>query len=136
MARKSNEIKENEELKENVATEATENEAVTSTGETAEEIKGESVEAPAAADEKIEEAEDAKVEENASNTEEDAEVQAKEDVLVANTSFNDKYTATKYVKGTEFVVVDEEIETEKISDKKYKISAKRAEEIKAKGYID
>lgn len=135
MARKSNEIKENEELKENVATEATENEAVTSTGETAEEIKGESVEAPAAADEKIEEAEDAKVEENASNTE-DAEVQVKEDVLVANTSFNDKYTATKYVKGTEFVVVDEEIETEKISDKKYKISAKRAEEIKAKGYID
>ena len=135
MARKINEIKENEELKENVATEATENEAVTSTGETAEEIKGESVEAPAAADEKIEEAEEAKVEENASNTE-DAEVQVKEDVLVANTSFNDKYTSTKYVKGTEFVVVDEEIETEKISDKKYKISAKRAEEIKAKGYID
>lgn len=135
MARRSNEIKENEELKENVATEATENETVTSTGETAEEIKGESVEAPAA-EEKIEEAEDAKVEENASNTEEDAEVQVKEDVLVANTSFNDKYTATKYVKGTEFVVVDEEIETEKISDKKYKISAKRAEEIKAKGYID
>lgn len=135
MARKNNEVKENEELKENVATEATENETVTSTRETAEEIKGESVEAPAA-EEKIEEAEDAKVEENASNTEEDAEVQVKEDVLVANTSFNDKYTATKYVKGTEFVVVDEEIETEKISDKKYKISAKRAEEIKAKGYID
>lgn len=136
MARKSNEIKENEELKENVATEATENETVTSTGETAEEIKGESVEAPAAAEEKIEEVEDAKVEENASNTEEDAKVQVKEDVVVANTSFNDKYTGTKYAKGTEFVVVDEEIETEKISDKKYKISAKRAEEIKAKGYID
>lgn len=136
MARRNNEVKENEELKENVATEATENEAVTSTGETAEEIKGESVEAPAAAEEKIEEAEDAKVEENASNTEEDAEVQVKEDVLVANTSFNDKYTGTKYTKGTEFVVVDEEIETEKISDKKYKISTKRAEEIKAKGYID
>ncbi len=136
MARKNNEVKENEELKENVATEATENEAVTSTGETAEEIKGESVEAPAAAEEKIEEVEDAKVEENASNTEEDAEVQVKEDVVVANTSFNDKYTGTKYAKGTEFVVVDEEIETEKISDKKYKLSAKRAEEIKAKGYID
>lgn len=129
MARKSNEIKEKEELKENVAPEATENEVVTSTGETAEEIKAENVEAPAVE-------EDAKVEENASNTEEDAEVQVKEDVLVTNTSFNDKYTATKYVKGTEFVVVDEEIETEKISDKKYKISAKRAEEIKAKGYID
>ena len=127
MAKKNNEVKEKEELKENVVTEATENEVVTSTGETAEEIKGEGVETPA---------EDAKVEENASNTEEDAEVQVKENVLVANTAFNDKYTATKYEKGTEFEVVDEEIETEKISDKRYRISAKRAEEIKAKGYID
>lgn len=127
MAKKNNEVKENEELKENVVTEATENEAVTSTGETAEEIKGECVEAPA---------EDAKVEENASKIEEDAEVQVKENIAVANTSFNDKYTGTKYDKGTEFVIVDEDVETEKISDKKYKISAKRAEEIKAKGYID
>lgn len=39
MAKKNNEVKENEELKENVVTEATENEVVTSTGETAEEIK-------------------------------------------------------------------------------------------------
>lgn len=136
MARKNNEVKENEELKENVATEATENETVTSTGETAEEVKGESVEAPAAAEEKIEEVEDAKVEENASNTEEDAQVQVKENIAVANTSFNDKYIGTKYEKGTEFIIVDEEIETEKIDNKKYRISAKRAEEIKAKGYID
>lgn len=127
MAKKNNEVKENEELKENVATEATENEVVISTGETAEEVKSESVEAPA---------EDAKVEENASNTEEDAEVQVKENIAVANDSFNDKYTGTKYVKGTEFVVVDEDVETEKIADKKYRISAKRAEEIKAKGFID
>lgn len=127
MAKKNNEVKENEELKENVVTEATENEAVTSTEETAEEIKGEGVEAPA---------EDAKVEENASKIEEDAEVQVKENIAVANTSFNDKYTGTKYDKGTEFVIVDEDVETEKISDKKYKISAKRAEEIKAKEYID
>lgn len=127
MAKKNNEVKENEELKENVATEATENEVVTSTGETAEEVKSESVEAPA---------EDAKVEENASNTEEDAEVQDKENIAVAKDSFNDKYTGTKYVKGTEFVVVDEDVETEKIADKKYRISAKRAEEIKAKGFID
>lgn len=127
MAKKNNEVKENEELKENVATEATENEVVTSTGETAEEVKSESVEAPA---------EDAKVEENASNTEEDAEVQDKENIAVANDSFNDKYTGTKYVKGTEFVVVEEDVETEKIADKKYRISAKRAEEIKAKGFID
>lgn len=54
----------------------------------------------------------------------------------ANTSFNDKYTGTKYEKGTEFVVVKEDVETTKIDDKKYKISEKRAEEIKAKGYID
>ena len=127
MAKKNNEVKENEELKENVVTEATENEVVTSTGETAEEIKGEGIETPA---------EDAKVEENASKIEEDAEVQVKENIAVANTSFNDKYTGTKYDKGTEFVIVDEDVETEKISDKKYKISAKRAEEIKAKGYID
>lgn len=127
MAKKNNEVKENEELKENVVTEATENEVVTSTGETAEEVKSESVEAPA---------EDAKVEENASNTEEDAEVQVKENIAVANDSFNDKYTGTKYVKGTEFVVVEEDVETEKIADKKYRISAKRAEEIKAKGFID
>lgn len=127
MAKKNQEVKENEELKESVVTEATENETVTSTGETAEEIKGEGVEAPA---------EDAKVEENASNTEEDAEVQVKENILVANTAFNDRYTGTKYDKGTEFVIVDEEIETKKISDKRYRISAKRAEEIKAKGYID
>lgn len=127
MAKKNNEVKENEELKENVVTEATENEVVTSTGETAEEIKGEGVETPA---------EDAKVEENASKIEEDTEVQVKENIAVANTSFNDKYTGTKYDKGTEFVIVDEDVETEKISDKRYKISAKRAEEIKAKGYID
>lgn len=136
MAKKNNEATENEELKENVATEATENEVVTSTGETAEEVKSESVEAPAVEEEKIEEVEDAKVEENASNTEEDAEVQVKENIAVANDSFNDKYTGTKYVKGTEFVVVDEDVETEKIDDKKYRISAKRAEEIKAKGFID
>lgn len=129
MAKKNNEVKENEELKENVVTEAIENEEVTSTGETAEEIKAESIEAPAVE-------EDAKVEENEANTEEDAEVQVKENVAIANTSFNDKYTGTKYEKGTEFVIVDEEVKTEKISDKKYKISAKRAEEIKAKGFID
>ena len=117
MAKKNNEVKENEELKENVVTEATQ--------EVVEEVK----EA-----EKV--VEEAKVEENASNTEEDAKVQVTENILVANTAFNDKYTATKYEKGTEFEVVDEEIETEKVSDKKYRISAKRAEEIKAKGYAD
>ncbi len=56
--------------------------------------------------------------------------------LVANTSFNDKYTGEKYTEKTEFIVVNEDITTTKVKDNQYKISAKRAEEIKAKGYID
>lgn len=57
-------------------------------------------------------------------------------ILVANTSFNDKYTGEKYTEKTEFIVVNEDITTTKVKDNQYKISAKRAEEIKAKGYID
>lgn len=56
--------------------------------------------------------------------------------LIANTSFNDKYTGEKYAEKTEFIVVNEDIATTKVKDNQYKISAKRAEEIKAKGYID
>lgn len=56
--------------------------------------------------------------------------------LVANTSFIDKYTGEKYTEKTEFIVVKEDIETTKLKEKQYKISAKRAKEIKAKGYID
>lgn len=74
------------------------------------------------------------VEEATENTEE-AEEEIK-NTLVANTSFNDKYTGTTYDKGTEFVVVKEDVETTKISDKKYQISARRAAEIKAKGYAE
>lgn len=56
--------------------------------------------------------------------------------LVANTSFNDKYTGITYVEGTEFVVTKEDVKTTKIADKKYQISAKRAEDFKAKGFVD
>lgn len=55
--------------------------------------------------------------------------------LVANTDFFDKYTDEKYIKGTEFIVADVK-ETKKIGEKQYKISKARAEEIKAKGYIE
>ena len=49
----------------------------------------------------------------------------------------EKYiTDYDYVEGTEFVVVKEEVETTKIADKKYQISAKRAEDFKAKGFVD
>ena len=55
--------------------------------------------------------------------------------LVANTSFNDKYTGEKYAEKTEFIVVKEDIETTKVKDNQYKISAKRAGELKEKGYM-
>ncbi|MBQ8300321.1 MAG: hypothetical protein IJX99_10835 [Clostridia bacterium] len=78
------------------------------------------------------------VEETTEKVEEPKEEPKKESKksLVANTSFNDKYTGTTYVEGTEFVVVKEEVETTKIADKKYQISAKRAEDFKAKGFVD
>ena len=58
-----------------------------------------------------------------------------EEKLVANTDFYDKYTDVKYKKGTEFIVADVK-ETKKIGENQYKISKARAEEIKAKGYIE
>lgn len=57
-------------------------------------------------------------------------------ILVANTAFNDKYTGVTYLEKTEFVVVDEDVETTKIKENQYKISAKRAEDFKAKGFVD
>lgn len=64
------------------------------------------------------------------------EVKETKKSFITNTSFNDKYTGEKYAEKTEFIVVDEDVEITKIKDNQYKISAKRAEEIKAKGYID
>lgn len=87
---------------------------------------------------KAEEVKEEIVEEVVEETAEKVEEPKKESKksLVANTSFNDKYTGTTYVEGTEFVVVKEEVETTKIADKKYQISAKRAEDFKAKGFVD
>ena len=57
-------------------------------------------------------------------------------ILFANTSFNDKYTGEKYTEKTEFIVVNEDIKTTKEKDNQYKISVKRAEELREKGYIE
>lgn len=83
---------------------------------------------------KAEEVKEEVVEEATENIEE-AEKEIK-DTLVANTSFNDKYTGVTYLEKTEFVVVNEDVETTKIKENQYKISAKRAEDFKAKGFVD
>ena len=73
-----------------------------------------------------------KVEEVKTEKQEDKKT---EKSLTANRTFVDRYTREIYEKGTEFIIADVE-ETEKISDKKYKISQARADQIKAKGYAD
>lgn len=86
---------------------------------------------------KAEEVKEKVVEEVKETTEkvEDVKKEAKK-TLVANTSFNDKYTGEKYTEKIEFIVVNEDIATTKVKENQYKMSAKRAEELKAKGYID
>lgn len=86
---------------------------------------------------KAEEVKEKVVEEVKETTEkvEDVKKETKK-TLVANTSFNDKYTGEKYTEKTEFIVVNEDIATTKVKENQYKMSAKRAEELKAKGYID
>lgn len=107
----------------------------------AEEVKEEVVETAEPVVEEVEEVkEEATVEteevvEDATENIEEAEEEIK-NILVANTSFNDKYTGATYLEKTEFVVVDEDIETTKIKENQYKISAKRAEDFKAKGFVD
>lgn len=59
----------------------------------------------------------------------------KEEKVIANTDFKDKYTNINYTKGTEFIITNVK-ETEKINDKQYKITKIRAEELKSSGYVD
>ena len=59
----------------------------------------------------------------------------KEEKVIANTDFKDKYTNINYTKGTEFIVSNVK-ETEKINDKKYKVTKIRVEELKNSGYVD
>lgn len=134
MAKKNNEIKENEELKEEVVQETT-----TETPEKVEEIK-ENEEKELVDSE--EEKQDAKVQENASNTEQDAAKQVKEKAdkqLTVKEVFKDKYDEkVVYNPGDIF------IKSDKIQDKKpikaengkYKVSKERYEELKRSLYVD
>lgn len=56
--------------------------------------------------------------------------------LISNTSFNDKYTGAKYEKGTEFIIEENVEKTTEVSKNQYKISTKRAEQLKASGFVD
>lgn len=79
---------------------------------------------------------DTEVEKDVNSVEQESKTENVEsiNILKAITSFNDKYTGTKYKEGTEFIIDDVE-ETEKVGENQYKISNERAVEIQAKGYI-
>lgn len=79
---------------------------------------------------------DTEVEKDVNDVEQESKTENTESIntLKAITSFNDKYTGTKYKEGTEFIIDDVE-ETEKVGENQYKISNERAVEIQAKGYI-
>lgn len=60
------------------------------------------------------------------------------DKLVANTSFNDKYTGTTYEKGDEFII-NKKYESKKAKEIKahqYEISEARAEELRKSKFVD
>ena len=127
---KKNEKVENEVVAENVEVTPEEKEVKT------EEVKPE--ETTEKVEEKVEEKQEEKQEEAKEEVKEEKPKNEKvenEEKLVANIEFYDKYTDVKYKKGTEFIVADVK-ETKKIGENQYKISKARAEEIKAKGYIE
>ncbi len=101
-----------------------------------EEIKNEMVtEEPTVTTETNENVEEVK------NTTEEVKAEKKEktekakEKIIANITFIDRYTNAVYEEGTEFIIANVE-KTEKVTDKKYKISKERAEQIKAKGYAN
>lgn len=70
--------------------------------------------------------------------EEKATNKAQKDKLVANTSFNDKYTGTTYEKGDEFII-NKKYESKKAKEIKahqYEISEARAEELRKSKFVD
>lgn len=126
MAKKNNEVKENEELKEAVVTEITEKveepktEEITSTGETEEvELAGDKIEAP---------------------LNEDAKVQATENkVPTVKEVFRDKYNEKIVYNVGDIFIEDETIEDNKPVETgkgKYKVSKARYEELKRSLYVD
>lgn len=128
MAKKKEEVKENEELQE-VVTETTEKVEEPKT----EEVATENTEAIV---------EDAKVEENASNEKEEAEVQvteATEKVPTVKEVFRDKYDSKVIYNVGDTFVSDESLEDNKpvkAGDKQYKVSKARYEELKRSLYVD
>lgn len=120
MAKKNNEVKENEELKEAVVTETTETKEITSTGETEEvELAGDKIEAP---------------------LNEDAKVQATENkVPTVKEVFRDKYNEKIVYNVGDIFIEDETIEDNKPVEAgkgKYKVSKERYEELKRSLYVD
>ena len=126
MAKKNNEVKENEELKEAVVTETTEKveepktEEITSTGETEEvELAGDKIEAP---------------------LNEDTKVQATENkVPTVKEVFRDKYNEKIVYNVGDIFIEDETIEDNKPVEAgkgKYKVSKARYEELKRSLYVD
>lgn len=114
MAKKNNEVIENEELKEEVVTETTEK---------VEEPKTEEV-----------------VEENASNEKQDADVQTTENkVPIVKEVFRDKYNEKIVYNVGDIFIEDETIEDNKPVEAgkgKYKVSKERYEELKRSLYVD
>ena len=126
MAKKNNEVKENEELKEAVVTETTEKveepktEETTSTGKTEEvELAGDKIEAP---------------------LNEDAKVQATENkVPTVKEVFRDKYNEKVVYNVGDTFIEDETIEDNKPVEAgkgKYKVSKARYEELQRSLYVD
>ncbi len=112
MSKKNNEVKENEELKEEVVTETTE------------EVKEEEKETNSPETEEVKEEKETK--------------KTTKNKLVANTSFNDKYTGTTYEKGDEFII-NKKYESKKAKELKahqYEISEARAEELRKSKFVD
>lgn len=128
MAKKKEEVKENEELQE-VVTETTEKVEEPKT----EEVVTENTEATV---------EDAKVEENASNEKEEAKVQvteATEKVPTVKEVFRDKYDSKVVYNVGDTFVLDESLEDNKpVKDgnKQYKVSKTRYEELQRSLYVD
>lgn len=127
MAKKNNEVKENEELKEEVVTETTEKVEEPKTEEVVEEKTETTVE-------------NAKVEENASNEKQDADVQATENkVPTVKEVFRDKYNEKIVYNVGDIFIEDETIEDNKPVEAgkgKYKVSKERYEELKRSLYVD
>lgn len=139
MARKSNEIKENEELEKEVVQEAT-----TETPEKVEEIKENEEKGTVNSEEVIKEPkQDAKVQENASNTEQEVKVQVTEDEVnklpTVKEVFKDKYDEKVVYKIGDVFIESEEIEDKKpvkVEDGKYEVSKERYDELKRSLYVD